>query len=436
MSNNPKPRERVRQQSSRIPVNFDGEYYTAPGASPVLSYNPGVYAGYGTTKQMTDIIGIPFIKGGPNYVYHPMSSLRRTYGGTPGSYSVSLNSNGAKWEASGLIIPWLASYVRLPSEQDCCAQLHSLGDEVALQQAASTKCWANRGVGGVNNWENIFQLRKTLDELRHPFRNFALWSDRWVSTYEARVRKLRGSRKQQVIVGKDLPLDTYAGAWLQYRYGLRLLIKDVVEVLAKFDGSALDEKRIYTARGLSRSVRSDTVSNGTFISGAGLWTSSYTKDEVLECRATSHDEYVLDLLDQIGLSGRAVLTVGWEVIPYSFVADWIVNVQDFLNASIPTPTLRHIGATLSTKCTTVYTGRATCIGGAPGYSGFGSEGTQSVTQVTYRRGLALNEPTLQIQPDFRLDTLTRAADAVALAYGALTRAFGVKGRIHLLTQGS
>lgn len=403
------------------------ERYSVNGS---ITANYGNYAGYGLTQTMTDTIGAAPRNG--QFSYNPMNFTKDVIGGGGLSYRLTLLSNGVSWYSDGNPMPGLRVSLKLPT-YDTCPALVDPNTIALCQSGAATACLAQRGVGKVNNWENIFQLRQTLDELRHPFKNFALWSDKWVTAYEARARKVIGSRKTRVLTQRDYAVLNPAGAWLQYRYGVRLLINDVSTVMKQLE-SWKTERQVYTARGVKTVSDSKRVDNGNFLAGPGYWSSGYTIDETIECRGTSHDEYALSLAEILGLSGKHLLTVGWELIPYSFVADWFANVQEFLNASVPTPSLVHIGECLSTRRTTTTTSWAEPAGAnGNGYSTAGSRGTHSVTTIRYSRANTLGSgPSLQLHADFGLTRPERAMDAVALAGAALARAFGRTGRISLL----
>lgn len=425
------PRERTRSMSSRSPEQ-GFQYYSYKGTTSIAT-DYGIYPGYGQDGTMTDIVGNPPRPdlGLAGFSYNPMRSIKNVHGGTTNGFWVRLKENGANWYSGGVILPQLRSSLGLPSG-DSNMRLATQTTLDQLQYAAATGCLAKRGKGNVNNYENIFQMQSTIDELRHPLKNFALWSDRWVDRFEAKYHKIHGARKVRVKTGVDLPLDLYASAWLQYRYGVRLLINDVEQVLKDVEKIS-DRRQLVTERDLkkvSESYRSNLIRRNH---GVTSWDSSYTIDETITCRATSHDEYILDALQQVGLSGKNLLTVGWERIPYSFVADWFFNIGDFLAASVPTPNIHHLGECLSTKRVTTLLCQTSFAGiNNNAYEGTGSSGTHSVITTEYSRGNSLGTPRITVQPDFKLLTLTRAADAAALAFGALNRAFGSSGRIRLL----
>jgi len=277
------------------------------GGNTSVSTNYGTYSGYGQDQTMNDVTGAPPRPelGIAGFSYNPMDSTKNIHGGSTIGYSVMLKSNGATWTSEGVILPQVRNGLGFPTYESV-PLLVPQGTLDMLQATVATQCLAQRGKGSVNNFENVFQFQKTLDELRHPFKNFALWSDRWVDRFEARNRKIHGSTKTRYKTGVDLPLDKYASAWLQYRYGVRLLIKDVEQML-KDVVEISDQSKLVTERA-QKSISDSYRSNAATVNwGVTKWDTHYTIDETITCRATSHDEYALDTLQQLGFSGKNLL---------------------------------------------------------------------------------------------------------------------------------
>ena len=126
------------------------------------------------------------------------------------------------------------------------------------------------------------------------------------------------------------------GLYMEYRYGWRLLVRDIVDACkAIYDamrGGVLQKATSY--------AKSSSVSSGSlgdyWISdpNIGITGTVIRKTDALsEVRITLYyrdDHPWTGTLQQFGISNPFLL--GWEVIPLSFVVDWVLNVGGFLSS--------------------------------------------------------------------------------------------------------
>ena len=148
-------------------------------------------------------------------------------------------------------------------------------------------------------------------------------------------RNLRGGRgfSEFVRILKDPrnpPQRRIANRWLEYQYGLKPLMSDlhelVAEKLAKV-GPNLPRRLVSIQRALSYDWEDKITLNFT-IPQYITWVE--TQDIIVRSRAifsTTTDD--LRWLANHGFTNPAELA--WELIPYSFVADWLFNVGDVLS---------------------------------------------------------------------------------------------------------
>lgn len=419
---------RTRTRGGFTPFHQGYEWHS--GGS--MSSNYGTYAGYGNTQTTSDVVTSNFAKRVEegSIVMNPFDTSHFVRTGQPVAYRLD-HTSGQFWYNDGNCTYSVLNSLAIPGvnlSATSIASVFSSSDEEDLIREASTACLSKIGVPQVNNWENLFQVRQSLDELRHPFRNFAMWSNNFVgrAVYRAKTGgRFSGPRGTQIAYGKRINLLTPANLWLQYRYGLRLLVKDV---LATLDSIRNDR---YIQRLTTRAKRTKTSSSsrtGATMSGIGRWEWEVETSSQLTAKAMSIDDIEIDMLHNLGLSGQQLLTVGWELIPYSFVFDWFVNAGEFLNASL-NDQLRWKTAGRCYSLESVSQQTITCMpnGGTSGYSLSGSPGSMTLISRVKRRRVGLNSPSLLLKSDFRLVEVTRAADAVSLALGALDRAWGSKG---------
>lgn len=120
-----------------------------------------------------------------------------------------------------------------------------------------------------------------------------------------------------------------ANYWLEYSYGWRPLVSDIygsMETLAR----TYYEKRPTVVR--VRSLQSKIWKDYTL-----FFDSNYGMQEILTANNLESTSYVVEFVEDssfcqamssVGLTNPALLA--WELIPYSFVIDWIVPVGNYL----------------------------------------------------------------------------------------------------------
>jgi len=121
--------------------------------------------------------------------------------------------------------------------------------------------------------------------------------------------------------------------WLQYQYGVRPLMADIygsVEALAT---------KIRTGMYLYVRVSKQTMAFGSSYKSRNTYgpdtnviglMSSYTQTRNKYVARYKIQDAALKQLTQIGITNPLLLA--WEIVPYSFVFDWIIPVGDFLSS--------------------------------------------------------------------------------------------------------
>lgn len=138
--------------------------------------------------------------------------------------------------------------------------------------------------------------------------------------------------------------------WLQYRYGIAPLAKDITAVMGDWvtPKLKLPMKSVSARTNVSRVVLerdySYTVSpvvfnyrvkyeSGEFYSGKQWY--SLKKEPPMSYRLGVHPSQWINAI--------------WNGLPYSFVADWVVNVSDWLTATTEVPWIQPIGNYVTRK---------------------------------------------------------------------------------------
>lgn len=231
----------------------------------------------------------------------------------------------------------------------------------------------------------------------------------------------------------------FSETWLEGRYGWRILrfdIEAINESLSKLNnarsqygrGYATDSdtksRTIYSAGSTSGQIlRHTPVDGGTNTLGSG----TITQDRVYTKRAgTVLEAMVGDILTV------DPLVTAWEVIPFSFIVDWFVNIGDVVTAFSPFAQENLLGAWVSFKDEIRTTSTFTPSGSSKidygGYymqihTGGGSTSTATTVKQTYSRSPA--SPSVGLSFDLRLSP----AKLVDLSTILILRYTGLLGKL-------
>lgn len=148
--------------------------------------------------------------------------------------------------------------------------------------------------------------------------------------------------------------------WLEYRYGWRPLVFDMVDTLKAWHAQELrDSLRKRDLRRVTGSGVYETLASSTSTVTEGVyrrWTVRIDSVQRSEARCFAYYEVDktwgsnLQRLNDFGVFD--VPRAAWEVVPFSFVADWFVPIGDWLGALTP-----KVGVNIVASGTTDHTVR-------------------------------------------------------------------------------
>jgi len=269
-----------------------------------------------------------------------------------------------------------------------------------LRSLTSTRVWSNRARGGsrTNLYEAIAESEKTL-KILHEYMSIGK------KIVEAYKRRQVGTLLRHT-----------SSAYLMTRYGLAPVVSDIfhtLEALKATLGNVYETTR-------AREELVDYTSSTSVVPEADTWNHSVRTitETVVAVKAVSVDQYERNQFDSLGLGIKNLATVGWELVPLSFVADWFGNIGDFIGALIPDVGYYQIGSCTSVKVTVKsrFEIMDSVLWAPSTYSVIiPPSGTCSQEVSTYYRTRGLLCPKILIRPNFGFEgNILRIMDAAAL----------------------
>jgi hypothetical protein len=323
----------------------------------------------GTLKSMSDFVTVPFsraMKAGYR-INNPMSSEVLVLNPFISTGEFRTFSNGG-WELdSGATV----SRVLGPIHQQVLRQPPF--DTENLNRLATLEAWAGvnasksqswvTAIEAHKSWDTIYQRAKKLAAvvtacrqgnlsalksmlpgkraLKPSITSVVLWDDDGRPLLDRRGRT-QSLKRPIVRYGSNSGWGDQASAlWLEYRYGWSPLVYDIIDTMKAIYAADLRHellpRDIYVSRSQEKAKAENTEpQNLTF---GGL---QYTGNRKLDWEYTvrcfihyrvSAENGIVNRLNDFGLFDvpRAV----WELVPFSFVADWFIPIGTYLQALQP-----------------------------------------------------------------------------------------------------
>lgn len=297
------------------------------------------------------------------------------------------------------------------------------GDCSSIASIQLTKCYAEMNQSAILSGEILSEISQTVSMLRRPMASSkTLLSKISKSWKRSKWRTARDSTK------------ALSDAWLEHRYGWKPIFYDAESIMKEANKKASGrlERKVVRSTGRTTSDKTKSFSNIPLVYiGWGATGAVRTSQkgsgsagviyEVVNRTATQE-------LDRIaGTRARDLPATIWEVLPYSFVVDWFVNVGDWLQAISPTPGINVVGAwtTVVNEIEITYYGgvlsRYVYVPGATYITG--SYGGSNIKMLTYMRNA---HPVLASSPVWKSETISRlhSVDALTLSLQSIKTDLG------------
>jgi len=304
-----------------------------------------------------------------------------------------------------------------PDDLTLMAPRHSEISSEDVDQAileVATRARSGVAAGSAGGWESAAEFNQALKLIDKPFESIKTLA----SHFRGQARRRKGSQRIGR-AGTDI-LQVTANEWLKFRYGVLPLMSDIQAVLRELGGKYGVVRRSSRASATLRKVSTTTFS--TTAGGGWSCTQFQRRESEATIRAVSLDEYRTSMAVELGFHHSQLPSTAWDLIPYSFVVDWFINVGDYLNAITPRLDVNHLGGCVTVEDTTVTT--VTPIAANPPSTHVTVTpltGTYQESVRTKTRSVALPAPGLVVKQDFRFDRLTRLGDALSLIGQQLLR---------------
>jgi hypothetical protein len=292
-----------------------------------------------------------------------------------------------------------------------------------LSETCLVSAYAKMNQASMSGLETVKDLGETIRMLRRPFHGGI-----------ELLKKMEIFKRRRLGKTVSSALRATKESWLEYRYGWKPLLLDCDEVIkfAHRKREKCDRLRLVSRAGGSKEldgVADLTVPtslysgpNGvTQVTGKTRYQKTVRVGAGVIYDMVSHS--TTDDLNRLLGTRPSDLPLGvWECIPFSFVADWFVNVGEWLSAVTPNPSVRVRGnwATyvIETTDTTFDVNVSLYVASPPAttYNRSFPGSVRKSTTVVRKVNLSVpSYPTLTFRP---LSAL-HAADAVALGLDTL-----------------
>jgi len=195
------------------------------------------------------------------------------------------------------------------------------------------------------------EIRETVQMLRNPAYALRKGIDGYLGTLVRGVKRRRPVPK----------LKYAAQTWLEYSYGWKPLISDIAEISGRIASLPTYELERVTGRGSAEYNDSESVTNAS----AGGFDYEIYERRTLSCMSIYRGAVRLAVGDpaymlprNLGFRWDEFVPTAWNLIPYSFLADYFTNIGGILDAwSFSLGSMAWINNTLRKEHTAFKTAR-------------------------------------------------------------------------------
>jgi len=198
----------------------------------------------------------------------------------------------------------------------------------------------------IEGGQNIAELQSTLNSIRHPLTSLR----KALVGYGSKISKLKRSRSFRGPVGVKGLSDAVTGTYLEFKFGIIPTSNDIAQLIADAGGTRFEMVPIS-----ANASDYHSASGGTYVPPLpGGMSYSLNKSSVTKYSVTYKGGYHTGVDSEGHISTAAKLRLLpedflptiWDVIPYSWMLDYVVNVGDIVKS------LSFVSSRLAWGCVT------------------------------------------------------------------------------------
>lgn len=143
---------------------------------------------------------------------------------------------------------------------------------------------------------------------------------------------------------RDVP-DAAAGVWLEYSYAVRPLLADVYGAVSALEKRHRRPEVVHARARVSSELDHAMATSGVHMNGADIeWSCKGHLSASAELSFEIANPFMYTL-SQLGLTNP--LNVAWELVPFSFVADWFIPIGAWFDGMVPPQGISNVKGSIT-----------------------------------------------------------------------------------------